>query len=210
MQRPHLASLCPGWGWPSPVTLKPQPGQSRLQRNFSRSLRTIRCWPPPLFRRLNSNTQVSAGELNALPFPPLLDDKTLAEIHSLVSDLLNWNGVECTLGNFDWALEREHRLDLLIGSLYGFSSEEVAQIQATMPSHKFVYDPVPEEEDQALLRAIVEVSIGDPDDFVSEADVMATLRGSRDSHGSQISPPVQPRLAKTEEPIPGCPGRTSH
>ena len=31
------------------MTLKPQPGQSRLQRNFSRSLRTIRCWPPPLF-----------------------------------------------------------------------------------------------------------------------------------------------------------------
>ena len=137
-----------------------------------------------LFRRLNSNTQVSAGELNALPFPPLPDDKTLAEIHSLVSDLLNWNGVECTLGNFDRALEREHRLDLLIGSLYGFSSDEVAQIQATMPSHKFVYDPVPEGEDQALLRAMVEVSIDDPDDFVSEADVMATLRGSRDSRGN--------------------------
>ena len=31
------------------MTLKPQQGQSRLQRNFSRSLRTIRCWPPPLF-----------------------------------------------------------------------------------------------------------------------------------------------------------------
>ena len=137
-----------------------------------------------LFRRLNSNTQVSAGELNALPFPPLPDDKTLEEIESLVSDLLDWNGVECTLGNFDRALEHEHRLDLLIGSLYGFSYEEVAQIQATVPSHKFVYDPVPEEEDQALLRAMLEVSIDGPDDFVSEADVMATLRGLRDSHGN--------------------------
>ena len=137
-----------------------------------------------LFRRLNSNTQVSAGELNALPFPPLPDDKTLEEIESLVSDLLDWNGVECTLGNFDRALAHEHGLDLLIGSLYGFSSEEVAQIQATMPSHKFLYDPVPEEEDQALLRAMLEVSIDNPEDFVSEADVMATLRGLRDSHGA--------------------------
>ena len=49
MQRPHRANRCPGLGWPSPVTLKPQPGQSRLQRNFSRSLRTICCWPPPFF-----------------------------------------------------------------------------------------------------------------------------------------------------------------
>ena len=137
-----------------------------------------------LFRRLNSNVHVSAGELNALPFPPLPDDKTLAEIHSLVSDLLNWNGVECTLGNFDRALEHEHRLDLLIGSLYGFSEDEVAQIQATMPSHKFVYDPVPEEEDAAFLRAMLEVSIDGPDDFVSEADVMSTLRSVRDSHGN--------------------------
>ena len=39
LQRPHLARRCPGLGWPSPVTLKPQPGHSRLQRNFSRSLR---------------------------------------------------------------------------------------------------------------------------------------------------------------------------
>jgi hypothetical protein len=114
----------------------------------------------------------------------LPDDKTLAEIHSLVSDLLNWNGVECTLANFDRAVEHEHRLDLLIGSLYGFSEDETARIQATMPSHKFVYDPVPEEEDAAFLRAMLEASIDDPDNFVSEADVMATLQGLRDSRGN--------------------------
>ena len=49
MQRPHLAKRCPGLGWPSPVTLNPQPGHSMLQRNCSRSLRTIRCGPPPFF-----------------------------------------------------------------------------------------------------------------------------------------------------------------
>ncbi len=137
-----------------------------------------------LFRRLNSNVHVSAGELNALPFPPLPDDRMLAEIHSLVTDLLSWNGVECTLGNFDRALEHEHRLDLLIGSLYGFSEDDVDRIQATMPSHRFVYDPVPEEEDAAFLRAMLEVNIDGPDNFVSEADVMATLRSVRDSHGN--------------------------
>ena len=31
------------------MTLKPQPGHSRLQRNVSRSLGTIRCGPPPFF-----------------------------------------------------------------------------------------------------------------------------------------------------------------
>ena len=49
-QRPHLARCCPGWGWPLPVALKPQPGHSRLQRNVSGSLWTIRCGPPPFFR----------------------------------------------------------------------------------------------------------------------------------------------------------------
>ena len=34
LQRPHRASLCPGLGWPSPATLKPQPEQSGLQRQL--------------------------------------------------------------------------------------------------------------------------------------------------------------------------------
>ena len=49
LQRPHLARRCPGWGWPLPVTLKPQAGHSRLQPNVRRSLGTIRCGPSPLF-----------------------------------------------------------------------------------------------------------------------------------------------------------------
>ena len=126
-----------------------------------------------LFRRLNSNVHVSAGEINALPFPPLPDDETQEEIELLVSDLLDWNGVECTLGNFDRALEHERRLDLLIGSLYGFSADEVVQIQTTMASHRFVYDPVTEEEDAALLRAMEEADINDR---VSLAEVREILR----------------------------------
>ncbi len=39
------------------------------------------------------------------------------------------------------------------------------------------------EEDAGLLRAMLEVSIDDPDDFVSEAEVRATLQGLRASDG---------------------------
>ena len=47
LQRPHLARRCPNWGCPSPVTLKPHPGHSRLQRNLSISLRTFSFRPLP-------------------------------------------------------------------------------------------------------------------------------------------------------------------
>ena len=40
-----------------------------------------------------------------------------------------------------------------------------------------------EDEDAGLLQAMLEVSIDDPNEFVSEADVMATLRSLRDSDG---------------------------
>jgi len=41
-----------------------------------------------VFRRLNSNTQVSAGELNALPFPPMPDADACKEIVDIVAHLL--------------------------------------------------------------------------------------------------------------------------
>ena len=40
-----------------------------------------------------------------------------------------------------------------------------------------------EDEDAGLLQAMLEVSIDDPNEFVSEADLMATLRSLRDSDG---------------------------
>ena len=40
-----------------------------------------------------------------------------------------------------------------------------------------------EEEDAGLLQAMLEVSIDDPKEFASEADVMATLQSLRDAHG---------------------------
>ncbi len=40
-----------------------------------------------------------------------------------------------------------------------------------------------EEEDAGLLQAMLEVSIDDPNEFVSEADVMATLRSLQNTDG---------------------------
>ena len=45
------------------------------------------------------------------------------------------------------------------------------------PGHDAPTDGRDEEEDAGLLQAMLEVSIDDPNEFVSEADVMATLRG---------------------------------
>ena len=91
------------------------------------------------FRRLNSNTQVSAGELNSLPFPPLPAGKTLKEIEDLVSELLALGGVDSPAERAQEAIAKERRLDILIGSLYGFSAAEVAQVQGMLPAYETVY-----------------------------------------------------------------------
>ena len=76
--------------------------------------------------------------------------------------------------------ELEEEIDWLVYDLYGLTNEETAVIEDF-----FWNGPLTEEEeDQALLRAMEEADIDDPDNFVSEAEVMATLRGLRDSHGN--------------------------
>ena len=92
-----------------------------------------------VFRRLNSNTQVSAGELNQLPFPPRPPSPVLSEIKNCVIELLNLGGVDREPRSTLRALEYERRLDELIGSLYGLSPTEVEAIQALVPSYGEVY-----------------------------------------------------------------------
>ena len=92
-----------------------------------------------VFRRLNSNTQVSAGEINSLPFPPLPDANTLKEIQTLVLSLLASGGVDSRPDLVRQAIADERRLDVLIGSLYGFSVGEVEQIWRSLPSYETVY-----------------------------------------------------------------------
>ncbi len=74
----------------------------------------------------------------------------------------------------------EAEIDRLVYELYGLTEEEDTAVERALG----LIHQTDEEEDAALLRAMEEASIDGPDNFVSEADVMATLRSVRDSHGS--------------------------
>ena len=97
------------------------------------------------FRHLNSNVQVSAGEINALPFPPMPDETRLKQIEYVVRALMAWGGVDCEPEIAKRATEAERRLDILIGALYGFTASEVERIRDCLPSYETVYG-LPERE----------------------------------------------------------------
>ena len=147
-----------------------------------------------IFRRLNSNTQVSAGEINKLPFPKTIEESTLREVETLVRNLLDIGGVDCELRTVAQAIKYERRLDHIIGSLYGLSATDVEEVQNQLPSYGTVYGldedantkleqrlglihQSDKEEDEALARAVDEALAEDPDGLVSEEVVMASLRG---------------------------------
>ena len=73
----------------------------------------------------------------------------------------------------------EAEIDRLVYELYGLTEEEEIAVERALG----LIHQTDEEENAALLRAMEEASIDDPEDFASEADVMATLRSLRDSHG---------------------------
>lgn len=85
------------------------------------------------------NTQVSAGELNALPFPPMPDADACKEIVDIVAHLLRYGGVDCYPPHRARMIGYERHLDVLIGGLYGFSPGEVKRIQCTLASYETVY-----------------------------------------------------------------------
>ena len=98
-----------------------------------------------IFRRLNSNVHVSAGEINKLPFPPMPDDLTLSEIDVFVTGMLELGGVDCDPSKITQAMTYEHRLDILIGSLYGFSPSEVEKIQQALSPFESIYGVAPKQ-----------------------------------------------------------------
>ena len=137
-----------------------------------------------LFRRLNSNTQVSAGEINKLPFPAMPSDETLAEIAGMVRRIMELGGVDCPPDSAREVVKIERKLDDLIGSLYGLSRDDVYHIQNGLPSHETVYGlprnrgpikPMREIEDEAMIRLIEEGKTGE---YVSHETMMEILRGS--------------------------------
>lgn len=73
-------------------------------------------------------------------------------------------------------------LDLPEGSLVKLNIQTLADPGPDAPPSA-ADEEEEEEEDAGLLQAMLEAGIDDPNEFVSEAEVMATLRGLRDSHG---------------------------
>ncbi len=69
-------------------------------------------------------------------------------------------------------------LDLPEGALVALNIQPL-----DIPGPDAPMDGRDDDEDAGLLRAMLAVSIDDPSEFVSEADIMATLRSLRDSHG---------------------------
>ena len=97
------------------------------------------------FRHLNSNVHVSAGELNSLPLPSVPDDATLERIRALVVRLVEQGGVDAEPSALAEVLAVERALDALVGSLYGFSPDDIAEVQQRLPSYSDVYGLTGEE-----------------------------------------------------------------
>ncbi len=127
------------------------------------------------FRITSTNNHVQGYELEQLPIPPMTADDR-RRLSGLTSRVMK---AKASNPSADTS-ELEEEIDWLVYDLYGLTNEETAVIE------DFFWDGplTEEEEDQGLLRAMEEADIDDPDNFVSEAEVMATLRGLRDSHGN--------------------------
>ena len=97
---------------------------------------------------------VSSGELNLLPFPPIPDSESLAKIDRLVSLLLDIKGVDCDEILIPRALELERQLDVEIGSVYGFSSDEVGEIEQSLTPYESVYGYSISSVGQMLYRQV--------------------------------------------------------
>ena len=92
-----------------------------------------------VFQMLNSNVHVSAGELNGLPFPPMVNGDAVSQINAMCEELVELGGVDCQSQDIGRAISLEKRLDALIGSLYGFTVEEVRRVQDQLTPYEAVY-----------------------------------------------------------------------
>ena len=79
-----------------------------------------------IFRHINSNTHVSAGELNSLPFPDS-EDSTRDPIISLVDEIFD---AKRTNPDVD-ASELEKEIDQIVYLLYDLTPEEIAIVEGT-------------------------------------------------------------------------------
>ena len=127
------------------------------------------------FRITSTNNHVQGYELEQLPIPAM----TAADRRRL-SGLAN-RVIEAKAADPDSdTTADEEEIDRLVYALYGLTEGEETTVERSLG----LIHQTDEEEDAALFRAMEEADIDDPDDFASEAEVMATLRSLRDSHGN--------------------------
>ena len=67
------------------------------------------------------------------------DEPTVSEIEALALEIIDSGGVDCGSEAKERMVANEYRLDVLVGSLYGFTESEVRQIQDLLPPYETVY-----------------------------------------------------------------------
>jgi hypothetical protein len=94
-----------------------------------------------VFRRLNSNTQVSAGEINALPFPDFRSRFSAKEtLAGLVSELLALRGVDCDPSVKNKAIALELQIDEIVFDLFHLDSGAKNHIYSRLTPLETVYN----------------------------------------------------------------------
>ena len=78
------------------------------------------------FRLFNSNTQVSSGELNALPFPATPSVSSVKKIESLVDRILSTKAANASAST----TEMEDEIDKEVYALYGLSQPEIDVVES--------------------------------------------------------------------------------
>ena len=105
-----------------------------------------------------------------VPIPKLTDSEQRSFVQ-LVDAILKAKAVNPAMDT----TELEEKIDWLVYDLYGLTNEETAEVADFFWEGRLTE----EEEDIALLRAMEEADISDPNEFVSLGEVMRTLRGLR-------------------------------
>jgi len=77
-----------------------------------------------IFRHINSNTQVSAGELNSLPFPKR-DAIREGKIVCYVNGILGAKKKNPEANTMDF----EHAIDEIVYELYGLTKDEIKIVE---------------------------------------------------------------------------------
>ena len=105
-----------------------------------------------------------------VPIPKLADSAQRPFVR-MVDTILKAKAVNPAMDT----MELEEKIDWLVYDLYGLTDEETAEVADFFWEGRVTE----EEEDIALLRAMEEADISDPNEFVSLGEVMRTLRGLR-------------------------------